>query len=59
MTVQTFSRRELLNGLTASNADTFVAAILSASCWLNLDTDVTEMFKSCIYRYQELLSQFQ
>ena len=35
---------ELLNGLTASDADTFVAAVLSASCWSNLDTEVTEMF---------------
>ena len=35
---------ELLNGLTASDADTFVAAVLSASCWSNLDTEVTEVF---------------
>ena len=35
---------ELLNGLTASDADTFVGAVLSASCWSNLDTEVTDIF---------------
>ena len=35
---------ELLNGLTASDADTFVAAVFSTSCWSNLDKEVTEMF---------------
>ena len=35
---------ELLTGLTAPNADTFVAAVLSTSCWSNLDTKVTEIF---------------
>ena len=32
---------ELLHGLTASDADTFITAMLSASCWSNLDTKVT------------------
>ena len=35
---------ELLKGLTASDTDTFVAAVLSASCWSNIDTEVIEMF---------------
>ena len=42
---------ELLNGLTASDADTFVAAVLSASCWSNLDTEVTEMFLRHAYTF--------
>ena len=33
---------ELLNGLTASDADTFVTAVLSALCWLHLDSEVIE-----------------
>ena len=42
---------ELLNGLAASDADTFVAAVLSASCWSNLDTEVTEMFLRHAYTF--------
>ena len=50
---------DLLNGLTASDAGTFVTAVLSASCWSNLDTNVAESFKSCIlYFCQEPLSKF-
>ena len=42
---------ELLNGLIASDGDTFVAAVLSASCWSNLDTEVTEMFLRHAYTF--------
>ena len=50
---------ELLNGLTASDADTFVTAVLSVSYWSNLDTKLAErIFKWCIWFCQELLLKF-
>ena len=39
MTEKTFSRPNYL----MVDADTFFAAMLSASCWSNLGTEVTEM----------------
>ena len=44
---------ELLNGLTESDTDMFITAVLSASSWSNLDIKVTEMFFS-----YALLSKF-
>ena len=44
---------ELLNGLTESDTDMFITAVLSAISWSNLNINVTEMFLSCA-----LLSKF-
>ena len=42
MTAKIFSNPGFLHGLTASGADTFVTAVLSASYWSNLDTKTAE-----------------